>query len=314
MENRLKIIFALTLTLWGSLSLAAICPAPWVCENLKLKIPFKIFVPSPAGLLSVVTELPETIRAGFLPEVGSFKGNIIYYQGLGDSMLNHRELFGKLSRAGYRVLAFDYMGQGGSTGSMNNTQLEYIPWIANKVWKRFADTARNPDKNILGWSTGGLAAYMEAAKGLVKKVILIAPGNTANLIVGEGFSHWPVNEITLRTLTTDIYGQGNPDPHVDPIRPNSPAVIFLFAANLLTTSALSRITKIPAKVEGLVLLSGANDSYVNGADANKVFAQTAPHFERQTYAGALHEIDNEKKSIREKAHKDILNFLESAHP
>ena len=98
---------------------------------------------------------------------------------------------------------------------------------------------RNPDVNILGWSTGGLAAYMQASQGGVKKVILIAPGNTANLVVGEGFHQWPLNVITIRTLTTDTYVNGNQDPHIDPIHPRSPIEIPAFSASLLSTSALS---------------------------------------------------------------------------
>lgn len=58
----------------------------------------------------------EKIRMGYYPEQGVFKGNILYYEGLGDSMLNHAPLFEKLSQNGYRVIAFDYMGQGGSSG------------------------------------------------------------------------------------------------------------------------------------------------------------------------------------------------------
>lgn len=68
------------------------------------------------------------IRLGYLTANSAvpFKGNILYYQGLGDSILNHDPLFSVLTNAGYRVIAFDYMGQGGSDGSMNHTSITNI--------------------------------------------------------------------------------------------------------------------------------------------------------------------------------------------
>ncbi len=303
----MKVLASTLLILWTSVCAASICPKPWVCEEMKLNVPYTSTV---AGLTPVIVSAPVRIRAGYFPEQGSFKGNIIYYQGLGDSMLNHRELFEKLSKAGHRIIAFDYMGQGGSTGTMNRTRMENIPWIGKRVWRRFADVSRNPDVTIIGWSTGGLAAYMQAAKGGVKAVVLIAPGNTANLVVGEGLTQWPLNNITLRTLTTDIYSAENPSPHVDPIRPHSPLMVPAFSASLIATSVISRHTKMPNHIKGLVLLSGSKDTYVDGPAANQVFAKTAPKFRRITYAGALHEIHNERESIREKAHRDIMAFLE----
>src|SRR5690606_21112615 len=109
-----------------SLSASANCPRPWVCENVLIPVP----TTSVKGDFKIVTP---TIRAGYLPHEGEFKGNILYFQGLGDSMLNHDPLFLKISKAGYRIIAFDYMGQGGSTGKMDNTRIKYIPWIGEIV-------------------------------------------------------------------------------------------------------------------------------------------------------------------------------------
>ena len=57
-----------------------------------------------------------TIRTGLLKSDSlTSLGTILYLQGLGDSMMNHAPLFNHLNRNGYNIIAFDYMGQGGST-------------------------------------------------------------------------------------------------------------------------------------------------------------------------------------------------------
>jgi hypothetical protein len=64
------------------------------------------------------------LRAGYWQEKEQLKGCVIYLQGLADSMMNHENYFSSLAEAGYRVMAFDYMGQGGSQGSMDNTRIQ----------------------------------------------------------------------------------------------------------------------------------------------------------------------------------------------
>src|SRR6185312_33467 len=61
------------------------------------------------------------LREGVSYETGPLKACVLYLEGLGDSIMNHRPLFSNLNQNGYRVIAFDYMGQGGSQGSMNLT-------------------------------------------------------------------------------------------------------------------------------------------------------------------------------------------------
>lgn len=246
----------------------------------------------------------EEIRAGFLPHHGKFKGNVLYFQGLGDSMLNHEPLFTKITKAGYRVIAFDYMGQGGSSGKMNKTRIDYIPWIGERVWNRFAlNTTEFPTKTIIGWSTGGLAAYVTASEHKADKVILIAPGIAPRKIVGEAY------EITMESLTTDIYFDRQSNPHRDEIKPNSPLKVPAFSIDLFATSEKMKDKKISNAVKGFVLLSGEDDTYVNAGKTLKILKKSAPHFQTISYPGALHEIDNERKEIRAQAHRDILNFL-----
>ena len=108
------------------------------------------------------------IRAGFIPEAdeANCKGNILYLEGLSDSMANHLPLFKLLSGAGYRVIAFDYLGQGGSRAdgqSADDVRVEDVPVIAEQVYKRYATNAKCTKKILLGWSTGGLISYYWAA-------------------------------------------------------------------------------------------------------------------------------------------------------
>ena len=118
--------------LFAPLTLLAVgaepCPLPWTCEMLDSPIEKVLnwgvdVLPAPSVTISPAINVksiePSQIRAGFLKESDSkpFLGNVIFFEGLGDSMLNHRPLFDKLTNEGFRVIAFDYMGQGGSADS-----------------------------------------------------------------------------------------------------------------------------------------------------------------------------------------------------
>lgn len=250
------------------------------------------------------------IRIGYLKESESlsFKGNILYYQGLGDSMLNHDPLFESLTNEGYRVIAFDYMGQGGSEGSMNHTRISNIIELGDQVVRLLK---RGEKYSIIGWSTGGLAAYQKAyldGGKEINSVVLIAPGIAPNIIVGEGIFNFPLDEISLRTLTTNTFEDVN-DPHEDRIYPRSPVAVPAFAVNLQCTAKESRAWKISKKVPGLVLLSGPKDTYVNAKKTKHVLRENASHFRVQEFAGALHEIDNEVEPIAISVRTSILNFL-----
>lgn len=254
------------------------------------------------------------IRSGFLaenPEV-PFRGNVLYFEGLADSMVNHQPLFSKLTQAGYRVIAFDYMGQGGSSGTMNDTRIFEIGTLGDKIWNMHAKDLQNyPKKNIIGWSTGGLAAYVHAvAKSDVSNIVLIAPGIVPNKKVGEQRPlEFKFNQITLPTLTTQVYVNGVENPHLDPIKPNSPLEIMDFSVDLMATAFRSRLFTMSPNVNGFVLLSGDNDTYVNARKTFTVLKKTAPHFSVRQYPNALHEIDNEAEPHRSRAHRDILDFL-----
>lgn len=307
----MKSLFAFLLTAVSfQLSAVSLCTAPWYCRIEERTV----------TIHSIYKE-QVAIRSGFLKESDEvpFRGNIIYYQGLGDSMMNHAPLFNKLTAAGYRVIAFDYMGQGGSQGDMDNTRIEAIPRLGNDVWNEYARDLKNfPKKTIIGWSTGGLAAYLQAASGDVSNVVLIAPGLVPNIFVGEtNLLYGKINAITLRSLTNDIYSEA----HVEPIVPSTPLKVLNFVSDLMRAANFVRYVSIPSRVRGLVLLSGKSDSYVDAEKTRRILHGPAPktvgnasHFDVKSYPNALHEIDNEVKEIRDKAHKDILEFLDKNTP
>jgi len=281
------------------------------CELLDLEIPI---IRTPKKIKSVHA----FIRSGYLQENQSvpFKGNIIYYEGLGDSMLNHEPLFQQLTQSGFRVIAFDYMGQGGSSGTMNNTRIANIRFVGNHIWNRYArDLKHFPKHTIIGWSTGGLAAYAQSIEEQhIDNLVLIAPGIVPNLVIGEwSLKPFEIAKITVQTLTTAVYSNSIKDPHIDPIKPTSPLEVPLFATNLITSSLYYRTQNMKDDVKGFVLLSGNDDTYVDAEETKKVLDHNAPNLKYQQYSGALHEIDNETESqaspIGPKARTDILQFL-----
>lgn len=258
------------------------------------------------------------IRSGFIKAMlkpgQKFKGNILYYQGLGDSMLNHDPLFEPLINDGYRVIAFDYMGQGRSDGNMKNTTIANINSIGDQVLKHFARSQKgNVKYHIIGWSTGGLAAYRRAyldGGKKIKSVTLIAPGIAPNTFVGKGLWNIPPFEITAETLTNNRFIDTN-DPHTDVIYPISPLYVFFnFALDLKATAKKARREwKISPKIRGLVLLSGANDNYVDTEQTLLTIQDKADHFQYMTFCEALHEIDNEIEDIAKKTRKSVLSFI-----
>lgn len=244
-----------------------------------------------------------------------FKGCVLYLEGLADSILNHEPLFRKLSDAGYRTVSFDYMGQGGSAGTMNDTRIvapleknqeigEQARWVWNLIGK-----CKNSKKRVIGWSTGGLAAYRLAYERWAEEVVLIAPGIHVKSMVGEAATDWSrmylfKDTITFRTLTRNAAAA-----HVDPVKPSTPAKIPLFAANLVMSSIKSQKWKIPSTVRGLVFLSGKEDTYVDRDQIYQTLRAHAPHFGVQVHNGSLHEMDNELPPVAEDVRNRTVKFF-----
>ncbi len=265
------------------------------------------------------------IRSGIKRAGREAKGHVLYLEGLGDSMLNHDPLFEKLNRAGYAVIAFDYAGQGGSGGSMNRTTIEAIGELADIVWEKYVPEGRK--KVLLGWSTGGLAAYRYAYRYPEKTdaVILIAPGIAPKTMVGETnlipFLKHPILcvrrkndckllEITERSLTRNRFADEE-NPRREGIRPKSPLEVPAFALNLFSTALRAQSWGIDPKVRGLVFLSDDTDTYVHRKKTREVVEKNAAHFELIDYqgTGALHELDNEVPTVAGDLSQRLIHFL-----
>lgn len=255
---------------------------------------------------------------------------MLYLEGLADSVANHGALFNKLSKGGYRVVFFDYMGQGGSQGSMNNTRIVaplssslQISTQAKFVWDRYSNRkdeyfgrdCSQSKKLVIGWSTGGLATYGLAHEGWTDAVVLIAPGIHPKKFIGEAATSPKMmftldQVITERTLTRNKFAKSL-NPHVDPIKPISPSVVPLFATNLILSSEFSQSWQISKKVDGFVFLSGIEDTYVDRVSTQKTLKKNAPHFKVVAYNGALHEIDNEIPEVADDMHEKTVQFFDS---
>lgn len=245
------------------------------------------------------------IRTGILRTNNpAVKGNLMYLEGLGDSMMNHAKLFKKLNKDGYNIISFDYMGQGCSSGTMNHTTISNIIKLSRKVWSQYVKT--KAAKNLIGWSTGGLAAFKFAKDfpAEINSIALIAPGIAPRFLIGDNM------QITPETLTQNHFSAGN-NPHVDPIKPVSPLCVPMFAVNLQGVAAFARTWDISKKVKGLVFLSDENDTYVDPVKTIGVLESNASHFEYKFYqgTGALHELDNELESIASDLRQRMATFF-----
>jgi alpha-beta hydrolase superfamily lysophospholipase len=269
----------------------------------------------------------QTLREGVHAQVGELRGCVVYLEGLGDSILNHEPLFRALAGAGYRTLSFDYFGQGGSSGSMSDTRVEDAmkPFVeignqARFIWNRHPE-CYSSKKFVIGWSTGGLAAFKLAVEKWADGVVLLAPGLYPKTFVGEAAHNssliwkvismrggWPefFPVISLRSLTRDLNRSGA---HVDGVKPTSPTAVLPFAKNLIFTSMLYR--SATTDVPGLALLSGDEDTYVDRVKSEKMFKnrKKLPHFDVHVYPGALHELDNEIEPVRLDVQKRTIEFF-----
>lgn len=298
----------------------------WLCSLSAWASPA---APSPWFIeMAHVGDSPYAQRMGYYKEAPGveFKGCVLYLQGLGDSMLNHQPFFKHLSQSGYRVLTFDYLGQGGSEGDMNDTRLSIknLPWSwshnfyeighqANFVWRRYRDCVGSRVR-VVGWSAGGLAAYKLAREGWPDSVVLISPGLSPRLAVGEaaadGWRALSDQILTERTLTRNRFTSG-PNPHVDPIKPDSPADVFSgFIVNLLSEAMLARFWEISPSIPGLVFVSHA-DPYIFGNEVAEIVRRNSPHFNLVEYENALHELDNELPSVAQDLYSRTVQFLDS---
>jgi alpha-beta hydrolase superfamily lysophospholipase len=276
---------------------------------------------------------PATVRHGYIeanPSV-AFKGNVVYLEGIADSMLNHTQLFKAVTDAGYRMIAWDLDGQGGSKGKWGSRLLLDMLNVANQVYKRDMDP-RGGLKVLMGWSIGGINGYAAAAgyPGInPDAVILNAPSIDPLLFgVGEGFDHLPPGEFTPQVLTTALppVDCGYGTPFVEPILGFTPASSASFTADILELAFYDRHVTIPGKVKGLVLMTGPKDdtyakgkkheqmdydTFIDVPNTEKVFREKAPHFRVVEYPRTKHMVDAESCAVRNSIAREVGDFLGS---
>ena len=248
-----------------------------------------------------------SIRMGYLEasEDVPFKGNILYFQGFADSMLNHDDYFNELTKKGYRVISFDYPGQGGSGGSLNSFRVNQLKRTGRLVWNKLARKEK-PKRIVIGWSTGGLIAYRLGVEKWADALILLAPSIYPKKIVGK----W--GKVTKETLV----GERNINNRVvrnevDGIRPSSPLAVPIFATNLIYSAHRLSSQYIDKSVKGMVYITDRNDHYVKGGKKlKKHFFQKAGHFDRIHMYGAYHEIDKEGDHYRLHLYRTTTQFLD----
>lgn len=105
--------------------------------------------------------------------------------------------------------------------------------------------------------------------------------------------------------------EGLTNPHLDPIKPKSPARVPQFGGNLLGVASHSTKWQIDKSIRGIVFLSGAEDSYVERSLTLETLGENASHFEVKTYEGALHELDNELPEVTTDLYENSIKFLDS---
>jgi alpha-beta hydrolase superfamily lysophospholipase len=235
------------------------------------------------------------LRLGEQRPNGAVSGDVIFLHGFGDRIDNHDPLFQGWTRAGLRVVAFDYPSHGETTGLLSDLDLFEFTDLAELVVKVEEQTREDQNRPLFlaGWSTGGLLAIrMMQGPTLpqlgrpVAGVIAYAPGVSVYALPGDH------GLITLESLTHDP----NP-PHKGPISPTSPLLKPLFGARLVANALLAQVEPFPTDVPALIFAGGdTDDVYAKTPDLKAwMIAQSdaGANITRIQCAGGRHELDNE---------------------
>jgi alpha-beta hydrolase superfamily lysophospholipase len=260
-------------------------------------------------------ELPEwglKLRtATYSPLSVTPQADVLFYCGFGDRFDNHTPLFAKLAQAGFRSIAFDLPGHGESTsdaGILNRFNLEDIGSMSGSVEQKYRENPSRP-LFVVGWSLGGLLAVRMlqldqfSPERTPEGIVLLAPAVSPRTLVGE------MGIVTRRSLTR------NPTPPTaGEIRPKSPFLSPVFAANIQWNAFRSRASIYPA-VPTLVLIGDQrNDSYVDSSNVALWAAnQNADHSAEivvKQFIGAWHELDNEPGETGASVRAEVASFIE----
>lgn len=288
------------------------CPPPWMGSEVRgvgcrfsmvsWNGPHSDSTKRAGGRALKVADGVQIIRSGYLPENPAvpFRGNVLFLEGFGDSMLNHQTLLSGLSLAGFRVIGFDYVGQGQSSGTLNQATVAGLAGLAKEVFRWHARKESGQVRPVvMGWSLGGLIAYLMAKNGWAKEVVLISPALAPRLPVR--ISAEMLSSANLTTL------------HSDQLRPKSyfDSSAIQFTADFVEQALYSRMGKLSAHVRGLALLAAGQDQFIDAELVQATLRKNAKQFEVEIYPDARHELDNESGAIASAVRQRILEFLEN---
>jgi len=125
---------------------------------------------------------------------------ILYFHGNGGALRDRVERFGKLARDGFGLVALEYRGYGGNTGTPSEAGL-----IADAEAAYAYAAARYPAKQIVLWgeSLGSGVAVALATRKPVARVILEAPFTSAVAVAAAHYWYLPVGLLMKDQFRSD---------------------------------------------------------------------------------------------------------------
>ena len=125
---------------------------------------------------------------------------ILYFHGNGGALRDRVERFGKLARDGFGLVALEYRGYGGNTGTPTEAGL-----IADAEAAYAYAAARYPAKQIVLWgeSLGSGVAVALATRKPVARVILEAPFTSAVAVAAAHYWYLPVGLLMKDQFRSD---------------------------------------------------------------------------------------------------------------
>lgn len=278
------------------------------------------------------------------------RGTLLLLPGRCEAIEKYEELARALAALGFRTLALDWRGQGGSSRMAANRLCGHVDRFETfledleaALPALLADTPR--PVIALGHSMGGHLllrfAAERAATGQVPPfagLIACAPMLGVRLPMPEGLALRIATAMVRRGLGQRYaWGQRDWGPHDavfagnrltgDPVRFQTQVRLFTEQPDLALggaswnwlAAALTSIRHLlaPSLLETMdlpvLLLSGVNDRIVR-LDRHVAAARRLPRCTHRRYAGARHELLMETDAIRDQVLADIMDFLDRLAP
>jgi pimeloyl-ACP methyl ester carboxylesterase len=237
------------------------------------------------------------------------RADLLFFTGFADRADNHAPLFEGLSRAGMRVISFDYPSHGESKcGWLGLKTMGDVARYANEIEVATRESNDRP-LFVTGWSTGGLIATRMIENGDWKSrrlsgLVILAPGISVFALVGGG------RGVRQQTLLSNPH-----PPHKGPIKPAGPLRVPLFATSLYFSSVMAQHAQLPKGLPTLVIMAG------DKADLYAKEVQVKSWYKSQKQSGAdvvglqctnsKHEMDNEIEPIGNEVRRAFIQFVKT---